>query len=347
MKADYRHRIITAISCWLATMAACALHFSDPWWATITAWVIAHPNPSQIWQKGALRVGGTIAGCVLGFVLAGLTLGSPLLQSVALFSVMALGTYLRLRSNYEYAWILGTVSVLLLVSLSLQEPGTLYQAAHFRAYEIICGVVAATVGPVLLRPVFGLSPQPASSAGLPTNIPGDQAETWRVAIVGGVGVVAIAVIWAVLNLPSLAQSMITAVIVLNRDVATSRARARLRIAGCLLGGAAGIVCVLLISDSFPVWSILLLLGLAGFARLHLSEHRWAYVGTQGGIAFIIAMVSGNGPPASVGPVVNRLAGITIGVLVMQAVAAGALLFAASGRSSRPRALPADLPRISV
>ena len=38
MKADYRHGIITAVSCWLATLAAFAMHLDNPWWATMTAW---------------------------------------------------------------------------------------------------------------------------------------------------------------------------------------------------------------------------------------------------------------------------------------------------------------------
>src|SRR5882757_6622948 len=144
MKADYRHGIITAVSCWVATLGAFALDLGNPWWATMTAWVIAHPNPGQIWQKGVHRVGGTIVGCVLGCLLGASTIGRPLLQATALFLAMSIGTYLRFRSDYEYAWMLGTVSVLLLISVSFEAPETLYQSAHDRAFEIICGVVSAT-----------------------------------------------------------------------------------------------------------------------------------------------------------------------------------------------------------
>ncbi len=326
MKADYRHGIITAVSCWLATIAAFAFHLDSPWWATMTAWVIAHPNPGQIWQKSVLRIGGTLVGCVLGYTLGAATLGRPLVQAVALFVVMVVGTYLRFRSDYEYAWMLGTVSVLLLISVSFDAPETLYQAAHYRAYEIFCGVVSATLCPILLRPILRLSDQPVFAARLSTKLHGDHAEILRLSVIGGAGVLAIAILWSLFALPSLTQSMITAVLVLNRDIAASRTRSEFRIGGCLVGGAAGLVCIVFVGDSFAVWSIILLLGVAGFARLHLSEHRWAYVGTQGGIAFIMAMVSGNGPPDSVAPVFNRIAGITVGIGVMLAVAAAAQLF---------------------
>jgi uncharacterized membrane protein YccC len=328
MKADYRHGIITAVACWAATLAAFAMDLGNPWWATMTAWVIASPDPTKIWQKGALRIGGTIVGCVFGYALAAVSNDSPFAQLGALFVVMAVGTYLRFRSEYEYAWTLGTVSALLLISVSLDAPGTLYQAAHYRASEIICGVVSATLCPLLLRPLLRLADPAARAEHFSATLHGDHSEILRVAVVGGVTVVSIAIIWAFFALPSLSQSMITAVIVLNRDVATTRHRAQFRVVGCMLGGAVGLLCIVFVADSFVVWSIMLLLGIAGFAKLHLSDHRWAYVGTQGGIAFIMAMVSGSGPPDSVLPVVNRLTGITVGIIVMLGVAAAAQLFPA-------------------
>ncbi len=342
MKADYRHGIITAVSCWLATLAAFAMHLDNPWWATMTAWVIAHPNPGQIWQKGMLRIGGTIVGCVIGFLLAASTAGRPLLQLAALFLVMVAGTYMRFRSDFEYAWTLGTVSVLLLISVSFDAPNSLDQAAHFRAYEIIWGVVSAALCPLLLSPLLRLKKQRAPALQLTANLHGEHAEILRLAIIGGVAVVAIAVIWSAFDLPSLTQSMITSVLVLNRDLTSSRTRAQFRIVGCLIGGAVGLICVPFVAGSFAVWSVILLLGVAIFAKLHLSEHRWAYVGTQGGIAFIMAMVSSNGPPESVLPVINRLTGITIGIAVMLTVAAAAQLFPMA-----PLVPKIPRPRISV
>jgi hypothetical protein len=72
-------------------------------------------------------------------------------------------------------------------------------------------------------------------------------------------------------------------------------------------------------DSFLVWSVFLILGIAGFSRLHLSDSRWAYTGTQGGLAFITALVTGNGPPDTIDPIVNRICGITIGVLIFMGI----------------------------
>jgi hypothetical protein len=60
-------------------------------------------------------------------------------------------------------------------------------------------------------------------------------------------------------------------------------------------------------------------GIFLFSLLHHSVSRWAYVGTQGGVALIIALVSGFGPPDSILPAVNRIAGMLCGVGVLLCV----------------------------
>ena len=90
--------------------------------------------------------------------------------------------------------------------------------------------------------------------------------------------------------------------------------------GCLIGGAAGLFASLFSLESILLWSAFFILGIAGFSRLHFSDSRWAYTGTQGGLAFIIAIVTGNGPPDTIVPVVSRIAGIMLGVLVFMCVA---------------------------
>ena len=321
MKSDVeRAGLITAISCWFAVLLAVALHLSDPWWAGISAWIIASPSPAKLWQKGALRLVGTVAGCWLGYELGIHLEGNPPLQILALFGLTTVSTYLRFRSDYEYAWVIGGVSALLVFSFSLDQSQSLYAAAHYRAYEIACGVLSATLGPVLLRPFFSWSnPTPEPAAPLGGTLHGDHDSALTIALIGGGTVVLIVLLWSWFDLPSLQQSLITAVAVLNRDLAATRLRARLRLFGCLVGGAAGLVCAVFIVDSFALWSLLLIGGLAVFSRLHLSGHRWAYSGTQGGVAFLMVLVTGGGPPPTALPVIHRLAGLLVGVVVLLGV----------------------------
>jgi uncharacterized membrane protein YccC len=135
MRVDYRTSLITAISCWLATFVAFSIHLDNPWWATISAWVIASPDRGAFWQKGILRICGTLAGCILGYEFALLLIGKPVLQASCFFMLGFCLNYMRFRSRFGYAWTLGGIAALLLMSISLSAPETFYAFAHYRAYE--------------------------------------------------------------------------------------------------------------------------------------------------------------------------------------------------------------------
>jgi hypothetical protein len=66
-------------------------------------------------------------------------------------------------------------------------------------------------------------------------------------------------------------------------------------------------------------SIALLSGIFLFAQLHHSTSHWAYVGTQGGVAFILALITGTGPPDSILPAIDRITGMLCGVLILLGV----------------------------
>ncbi|MGE0418073.1 MAG: hypothetical protein AB7O80_14815, partial [Acetobacteraceae bacterium] len=53
--------------------------------------------------------------------------------------------------------------------------------------------------------------------------------------------------------------------------------------------------------------------------VHAGRSKVTYVGTQGVVAFIITLVQGLGPPDSLAPAVQRMAGILVGLLVLLAV----------------------------
>jgi uncharacterized membrane protein YccC len=322
MTVDFRQSLITGVSCWLATMGAFALHLDNPWWAAISAWVISNPDKSEFWQKGIMRILGTIAGCVLGYELAAQLEGRPVAQAISFFLLGSGAAYMRFRSKFGYAWFIGILAAVLLMSLSLSAPLSLYYFAHYRAYEIVCGVVSATLCEgilgVILRlegaiPVNGEPKKPAPS--------GEQKEILSVALVGGLTAVIIPVLWSLFNLPSLPQSLVTVLVLVNPNLEATRFMGLQRILGCLIGGALGLVASLFALESLLLWSAFFILGIAGFSRLHFSDSRWAYSGTQGGLAFIIAIVTGNGAPDTIVPVVNRIAGSMLGVLVFVCVAA--------------------------
>jgi uncharacterized membrane protein YccC len=138
-------------------------------------------------------------------------------------------------------------------------------------------------------------------------------------VVGGSVPVITTLLWSWLHLPSLVQAIATALVTLDRNVANAQIRVTQRVLGCVLGGAVGLVAAEFATSSLFAWSVILFDGIFLFSWLHLSTRPFSYVGTQAGVAFILAVVTGNNPPDTIGPVIGRIAGMTGGVLVVGSV----------------------------
>ena len=298
------------------------MHLDNPWWAAISAWVISNPDKSALWQKGVMRILGTIAGCVLGYELSTQLEGRPMAQAICFFFLGAVAAYMRFRSRFGYAWLIGILAAILLMSLSLSAPQSLYYFAHYRAYEIICGVVSATLCDGILRLILRLEGAPTGNwSSKKTCIrrqpKGNPERRPRGRVNRRDHPDPLVVVQLAKPAPN---SRYGAGPRKSRPEGDSLYRTQ-RILGCLLGGSIGLFASLFASESMFLWSAIFILGLAGFSRLHFSDSHWAYTGTQGGLAFIFAIVTGNGPPDTIVPVVGRITGILLGVFVFMSVAA--------------------------
>jgi uncharacterized membrane protein YccC len=313
---------ITALACGVAAILAFALHLDNPWWAVISAWVIANPERHALLEKAANRILGTVIGCISSYWLALWVEGRPVLQIFAMFVIAAVGVYGRFCSGHSYAWIIGAVGALAIFSTSLETPGQLYHLALFRAFEVTCGVVAATFIELLLyyqNSAIDSKTAPPKQTDKAIAPAMDRSNALRLATIGGVTTMLIPILWSWLSLPSLSQIVISSLVVLDRDGASTHFRGLQRVLGCLVGGAFGLLIIRLGPDSFLIWSVMLVAGIFLFSLLHHSTSRWSYVGTQGGVAFILALVTGIGPPDSIMPAVNRIAGMLCGVGILLCV----------------------------
>jgi uncharacterized membrane protein YccC len=318
MTVGYRQSLVTALACWMATLAAFALHLDNPWWAAISAWVIANPDKSALWQKGILRICGTVLGCVLGYELAVFLVAKPVPQAIAFFLLGFGTTYMRFRSKFGYSWLIGGIAALLLLAVSLDTPEALYSFAHYRAYEISCGVISAMVCDAIFAFLWRLDsrlPEAGNQSSAPKPEASDQKQLFYAALTGGLTAFLIPLLWSLFYLPSLPQTLITIVVLIDPNLDSIQFRGFQRILGCIFGGALGLIGSVIAVESLWIWSVVFLFGIAGFSRLHLGGGRWAYTGTQGGLAFIIAVVTGSGPSDTIVPVINRICGILLGVAV--------------------------------
>jgi len=317
--------LTAALGVVLAVLAAIALGLADPWWAAISAWMVWTPDRRALLDRAAQRVAGTLAGAVSGYVLAEAAAGQAGLQAVLLFAVGAIGTRLRFTAGrFAYGWFYLAITMTLVLVQSLSGSGALEAFAVARCLEILCGVVVAT----LVDAVLGRAPPEGP---LPPAAAWPAAEVARAALVGGCAMVLVPLLWRLFELPSVVQMAVTALVLVDRDLLAQRLRAGQRIRGGLAGAALGLGLLGLGLNSLPIWLTALGGGLVLFSPRHHGGGPEAYVGTQGGLALIMALVSGSGPPATVVPALGRLAGILLGVALVAA------LSAVLAKRSEPRA----------
>jgi uncharacterized membrane protein YccC len=317
---------LTAASVTLAVLAGAALDLQNLWWAAISAWVVSNPDLSALWRKLGMRLAGTAVGLALGVVIAQASAGRLLFQALGLFASAAIGCYLRFSQLYGYAWFYGALTIAIVIAMSVISPADVYSFAQFRLIEIALGVFVSALVHELGRAARG--PEASAPAAAPSG------ELAQVGLVAGLSVLVMTCLWSWLDTPSLPQALASTLVLADRDLATIRARARQRLIGCALGAMAGLAALSFEVEALPVHLVVLFAGIFYFSRLHHGGGAQSYIGTQGGVAYITAMVTGNGPAADIWPVVGRLAGIFMGVVLMVSVS---FLLAALRASRLPAA----------
>lgn len=324
-----QHALATTAGVVGAVFAALVAGFENPYWAGLSALVIANSDRDELFTKGFLRIAGTFAGVFLGYLAAQALEGLPIAQAFAAMVAAAIGIYGRLRSAYGYAWFYGGITFLLVIVASMTEPTELYGFATNRCFEIVTGVIAATLANWTLAPNAGGG---AHLVGHPSGV--DPADARRLAFAAALGTLAILLAWTLLSLPSLVQVIVSSLIVVDANPLATRHRGAQRIIGCVIGGAAGLVVIGIDATGFLWWTAALALGIYFSARVHLGGTANAYIGTQSAVAYLITLVD-SGPPPTIGPPVGRLVGIVLGVALMSLVT-----WAISARRRPPAAAPA-------
>lgn len=304
-----RQGLTTATGVVVAVLVALLLGLQDPWWSAISAWVVATPDRHQLLAKSMQRVVGTLLGLITALVLAVLSSGQPALLLLSLFCVGAVGARARQVAPTPYAWLLGAVTATMVLVQTAVTPSGLFEFAMTRTAEIVTGVICAALVALVIMPA-GMTAPAAPVAVASAN------ELATVTLTGGLVLVAVLLLWQCFDLPQPMQMAISALVVLDRDPGALGHRGRQRVLGCALGGLYGLAAMTLGGASPVLWLGVLGLGLFLFSVLHHGGGPSAYVGTQGGLAVIITLVSGPAPPASILPVVERLTGATLGVVAV-------------------------------
>ncbi len=325
--ARARQSAMTTLAVAVAVTVALEVRVDAPWWAAISAFVSIRTTAPASLQRGALRIVGTAIGAIIGFVLSPWLIEDQVALSLMLLLVATLGVLGLQVSRHGYAWLLGAVTTVMVLLAALSDPLSTFSIACNRTAEVTIGTVAAMMVALTLAPDTETAPAPTTAPGW-SDLLGAQWPSVQHALRAGVAVMLVPLVWSWLQLPNLAQTAVTAAAVMavptlslddaaNQQSITERAMHRLL--GCLLGGIAGLACLMLSIENFLPWLATLTAAIWISAHVQGSRRGIGYVGTQGAVVFISTMVQGWGPPTSIMPGIDRFAGITGGLLILLAV----------------------------
>jgi uncharacterized membrane protein YccC len=350
--------LAASMSVSLAVLAALLLHSDEPWWAAISAWMVTRSSLAVALSRGAMRIIGSAAGAAIAVIVIGLFIYDPLPFCLCLFALACAGLLGFATSRHGYAWLIGAITGNLVMLMALDQPQTAFTLAVNRIADVAIGTMAALLVTFLLPelPDVPGSSTASSSSALPLLFWSRRhareferwlREIWPLVFHACRGALTVMVLPLLLNwltplgpstmaVTAVAVMAVPTTAVIEPDARTIIQRAAYRLVGCALGAMLGLFCVHWVGTSFPAWFLLLMAGTWLSSQIQSGRTGIGYVGTQAGLAFLLSMIQGQGPPLSPLPGIDRFAGIMAGLSVLLVITMVVSLF----RVAPPPASPA-------
>jgi uncharacterized membrane protein YccC len=330
--------LAATLSVALATLAALILHSDEPWWAAVSAWTVTQSSLAASLSRGIMRILGSAAGAAIAVLMLGLFAYQQLPFCLCLFTIAWVGLFGFAKSSHGYAWMIAAITGDLVMLIALDQPQTAFTIAVNRIADVAIGTAAAVLVAYLLPALPDTPGSPPASA--PGPLPllfwsrrhAREFERWLRenwplilhASRGGLTVMSLPLLLNWLAPLGSSQLAVTSVAVLaipttavrETDGRTVVHRAVYRLLGCTLGALVGLFCLYWVGSDFVVWLLLLMVGVWLCAQIQFGTTGISYVGTQAGVAYLLSMIQGEGPPLSPIPAIDRFAGITAGLTVL-------------------------------
>jgi uncharacterized membrane protein YccC len=138
----------------LALYLASRAGLPRPFWAFMTAYIVAHPLAGNVRSKALYRFVGTLLGCAATVVLIPALSDAPELLTLALALWTGLCLYLSLldRSARSYVFLLAGYSAALIGFPLVEAPAAMFDTAVARVQEIGLGILCASLVHSLVLP---------------------------------------------------------------------------------------------------------------------------------------------------------------------------------------------------
>lgn len=309
----------------LAILVAHAMGATNVSWAAFAGYMVMRGHAAETVMRGVLRILGTIAGGLLALAVSPL-LGSPFAAALALFLVGSGALYAALTARRSYAWLFLGLTFAMVVLDRIEHPGIAARDfVETRILETVAGTLACVA--VSLASTFTLRRRwPATRSPRPVSL-GWHPEAFRHALQAGVALAVLVALAAWLHVPALAQSAIgiMAVMIVPADAIGASGlgpvsrRLLHRFIGCLAGAVIAAVFLFLAQGRAPLLILGTILGVVLGRHLENGDPRHRYVGTQLALAILIALVPDSYADAAIEPALTRLAGVLIGIAVLEPV----------------------------
>ncbi len=342
----------------LAVIIAFWWHSDQPWWAAISAFMVARSSLAEALLRAVMRIIGSAIGAALGVVVLGLFAYEPVPFCLCLFAMAWAGLFGFSMSRFGYAWLMGGITGTLVTLIGLDQPPTAFMMACDRVIDVAIGTVASLLVTALLPDPMKAAASPAPTAHRPlplmfwsrrhaAELERWLRDNWPIilhASRGGLTVMLLPALAASLSPLSPTSIGITAVAVLavpttavtEPDARTIINRALYRLLGCLCGALVGLICLGWgVGDDFAIWLLVLIGGVWLCWQIQSGSTGIGYAGTQAGLAFLMSIVQGRGPPLSITPGIDRLAGISVGLSLLLVITMVVSLFQRLERPAMP------------
>jgi uncharacterized membrane protein YccC len=296
-------------------------------WAAFSGYMVMRGHVSESFRRGLLRILGTALGAALAIALFPVAGLHPLVLSVTLALVGGGSLYGALTHRYAYGFLFVGLTFAMVLLGYPRSSGDVWSFASSRLLEVFAGTAACVLVSMLstltLRQRWPAVIRPGVA------IDGWHTDCARHATQAGLAMALLPAVHELWRLPELAQAAVSIMAVMMVPVSglggsgllpVSRKMA-LRVLGCASGAALAGAILLIAHASAAILIAGSLLGVALGRHVENGPSAVAYSGTQFTLAMLVALV----PDSYIAPdpdaALGRLAGIVIGLVLLEPVLA--------------------------
>lgn len=301
-------------------------------WAAFSGFMVMRGHVSESLRRGILRIVGTGAGAGIAVAIFPMIASRPFALSAALAVVGWCSLYGALTHKYAYGFLFIGLTFAMVVLGYPRSAGDLSAFASSRMLEVLAGtsacVIVSMVSTLTLRQRWPADVRPAPA------IAGWHPDAARHAGQGALTMALLPAVHELWGLPELGQAAVSIMALMMVPVNRLGAggllpvsrRMLLRALGCSCGAVLAAAILLIARGSAPILIAGSLFGVMLGRHIENGASPIAYSGTQFTLAMLVALVPDSYITPDPEAAVARLAGIVLGIVLLEPVLAAFHVF---------------------